>query len=276
MRALNRPTSWWGWHWEPPVPMSIIELIEAGNLDARLAAMFWVAMEHGASLIIAADPPSSGKTTTLSALMSFTHPDTLVYFTCGQGEQFLLPPVSDAYDTYILVNEMSDHIPVYTWDDDAREVFRLLSEGYRVGTTMHANTTLEVLQQLEGQLAIPGEHVAHLTFIVPMHIGRGEGAGIRRRVQEVTMLLRKGNAYKLLTVAEWSAESDVFTLFEAPGSAAGLASWAGLSESELVAAIEERAEFLEALRAQGIREIPVVAEAIMERMSEAGSVEAEG
>ena len=78
MRALNQPTSWWGWHWEPPVPMSIIEIVNAGNLNARLAAMLWIAMERGASLIVAAEPPSSGKTTTLSALLAFTPPDTVV------------------------------------------------------------------------------------------------------------------------------------------------------------------------------------------------------
>ncbi|MEO7666463.1 MAG: hypothetical protein ABIU97_05440 [Dehalococcoidia bacterium] len=276
MRALNRPTSWWGWHWEPTVPMSIIELIEAGNLDARLAGLFWLVMEHGASLVIAADPPSSGKTTTLSALMSFTHPDTAVYFTCGEGEDFRLPPVSSVYDTYILVNEMSDHIPVYTWDDNARRVFQLLSEGYRLGTTMHANTTLEILQQLEGQLSIPGSHVAHLTFVVPMYIGRREGDGIIRRVQEVTLLQQNGSAYKLVTVAEWAQDNDTFTLFDAPGAAAALAGWAGMPETDLVAAIDERAAFLEDLRERGIREIPVVSEAIVERMGFSGTAATEG
>jgi type IV secretory pathway ATPase VirB11/archaellum biosynthesis ATPase len=85
MLALNRPTSWWGWNWDPPVPMSVLELVEAGNFDSRVAAMFWVAMERGASMIVAADPPHSGKTTTVSALLTFTRPDTLVYFTRGVG-----------------------------------------------------------------------------------------------------------------------------------------------------------------------------------------------
>lgn len=256
--------------------MSIIELIEAGNMDARLAGIFWLAMERGASLIIAADPPSSGKTTTLSALMSFTHPDTAVYFTCGEGEDFRLPPVSSAYETYILVNEMSDHIPVYTWDDNARRVFQLLSEGYRLGTTMHANTTLEVIQQLEGQLSIPGYHVAHLTFVVPMYIGRREGDGIIRRIQEVTVVQRNGSAYKLVTVAEWAPASDTFTLLDAPGAASALADWAGMTEPDLVAAIDERAAFLENLQERGIREIPVVSVAIMERMGFSGTAATEG
>ncbi len=245
--------------------MSIIELIEAGNMDWRLAALFWVAMERGASLIIAADPPSSGKTTTLSALMSFTPPETAVYFTRGVGETFSLPPVSEAYHTYILVNEMSDHIPVYTWDDNARRVFELLAAGYRVGTTMHANTTGEVLQQLEGQLSIPGSHVAHLTLVVPMYVGRGDDYEPIRRVQEVTLLRRNGSGYSLNTIAEWQPQGDTFRVLDDPAQSAAMADWAGMTEGDLEAAIAERAAFLEDLRARGIREIPVVSEAIMAR-----------
>lgn len=261
MRALNRPTSWWGWNWEQPVPMSIIELIDAGNMDSKVAAFFWVAMERGASLIIAADPPHSGKTTTLSALMSFTRPETLVYFTQGQGEQFLLPTVSDAYDTYILINEMSDHIPVYTWDDHARRAFELLSEGYCVATTMHDTTTEGVLLQLERDLRVPKQHLAHLTFIVPMYIGRG-GHGIMRRVIEVAQVEQNGEGYKLSRLVEWQPEEDAFTLFADKSARDAFAAWARLTPAGLEALIEERAEFLETMRDTGFREIPQVSAAI--------------
>ena len=256
--------------------MSIIELIEAGNMDSRLAALFWVAMEKGASLIIAAEPPSSGKTTTLSALMSFTHPDTFVYFTQGEGEQFLLPPVTEAHHTYILVNEMSDHIPVYTWDDNAREVFRLLSEGYRLGTTMHDETAEGVLGQLEGQLAIPQSHVSHLTFVVPMYIGRREGSGIIRRVQEVTMLQRKGDGYKLVKCAEWNAADDTFSVLKDENALRAFSAWAEMTPEEVEAQLRERAAFLDDLRTRGLREIPVVTEAILERGGWSPVQESEG
>jgi hypothetical protein len=267
MRALNQPTSWWGWHWEPPTPMSIAELITAGNMSAELAAMFWVAMERGASMLVAADPPSSGKTTTLSALMSFTLPDTLVYFTRGAGETFALPPVSPDYDTYILVNEMSDHIPVYTWDDHARKTFELLSEGYRLGTTMHADTVEGVLAQLEQDLAIPKSHVAHLTFIVPMFIGRRQG--IIRRVAEVAMLEADGDGHRISRTAEWNRDDDSFQLFPQRGTREALAQWAGLTPGELDDAIADRQRVLEGLIKAGATSIPAVNEAIMAYQAEA-------
>ena len=261
MRALNQPTSWWGWHWEPPTPMSIAELIRAGNLSAELAAMFWVAMERGASMIIAADPPSSGKTTTLSALMTFTRPDTLVYFTRGVGETFTLPPVSPHYDTYILVNEMSDHIPVYTWDDHARRVFELLAEGYRLGTTMHDNTVEGVLAQLERDLAIPQRHIAGLTFVVPMFIGRLQG--VVRRIAEAAMLEPDGDSYRVSRVVAWDRDADAFRLFPQRGAREAFAQWAGLTPTELDDSIVDRTRFLEALIKAGATTIPEVNAAVL-------------
>lgn len=261
MRALNRPTSWWGWNWEPPVPMSIIELIEAGNMDSRTAAFFWIAMERGASLIIAADPPHSGKTTTLSALMSFTRPETAVYFTQGMGEQFLLPTVSDAYHTYIMVNEMSDHIPVYTWDGNARRCFELLEEGYRLATTMHDTTTEGVLTQLERDLGIPKRRLAHLTFVVPMLIARRER--IIRRVIEVAMVQPAGDGYSLLRAVTWDDDRDTFAVLEDENALRAFAAWARMPPDNVLAEIEVRAGFLDTLRNTGIRDIPPVTEAIV-------------
>ena len=272
MRALNQPVSWWGWHWEPPTPMSIIEIIRAGNMSARVAAMLWIGLERGASLIIAADPPNSGKTTTLTALLSFTPPDTAVYFTRGMGETFALPPRSESYPTYILINEMSDHIPVYTWDDNARRAFQLLAEGYSIATTMHDETVEGVLRQLQGDLGIPPRHVANLTFIMPMYIGRvvgpaivhsdGPAPGALRRVQEIALLRPDGEDVSATTIASWKIESDSFDVLSTPPQKQALADWASLSVEEIDAEIERREGFLNTLLDTGVSSIPEVNAAI--------------
>ena len=118
--------------------------------------MLWIAMERGASLIVAADPPSSGKTTTLSALLRLhaaryggrTSP-------AAWARRSRFPRALTRYPTYILINEMSDHIPVYTWDDNARRAFELLAEGYSMATTMHDETVEGVIGQLREDLSIP-------------------------------------------------------------------------------------------------------------------------
>jgi hypothetical protein len=261
MRALNQPTSWWGWHWEPPTPMSVCELIQAGNMNARLAAMFWTSMERGASLIVSADPPSSGKTTTLSALLAFTPPDTLVYFTRGYGETFALPAVSSSYDTYILVNEMSDHIPVYTWDDNARRVFELLSQGYRLGTTMHDNTVEGVLSQLENDLAIPRSHLSRLTFIVQLYVGQLHPP--MRRVQEVSLIQPDGaEGFTTRGIVSWDMQNDTFSVLANEEDRAALAACAGMSADDLGAEIERREGIISGWLESGATSIPEVNNAV--------------
>ena len=260
MRALNQPVSWWGWHWEPPVPMSVIELIQAGNFSSRLAALFWLAMERGASIIVAADPPSSGKTTTLSALLAFTPPDTAVYFTRGHGETFSLPPLSAAYPTYLLINELSDHIPVYTWDDNARRAFDLLSQGYRLASTMHADSVAGVVTQLRDDLRIPENQVAQVTFIVPLYVGRRQG--IIRRVREVSLSRADAPASKRVTIAVWDSDADTFDVLNSEQQREAFAAWAGLLPGELQKQLETRGAILDGLLQAGTTSIPEVTSAV--------------
>jgi hypothetical protein len=240
--------------------MSIIELIRAGNLNARLAAMLWIAMERGASLIVAADPPSSGKTTTLSALLTFTPPDTAVYFTRGMGETFSLPPRSDAYPTYLLINEMSDHIPVYTWDDNARHAFELLADGYSMATTMHDETVEGVIRQLHDDLYIPAEQIARLTFIMTMYVGRL--GGMMRRIQEVAMLDHNGDELTANRIATWDLNSDSFEVLPELEHREAFGRWARLSANDVDAEIERREGFLTTLQDTGVTSIPEVNTAI--------------
>ena len=260
MRAVNQPVSWWGWHWQPPVPMSIVELISAGNLSPRLAAMLWIGMERGASVIVAADPPSAGKTTTLTALLSLTPPETIAYFTRGIGEPFAVPSRSASHPTYILINEMSDHIPVYTWNDYARRAFELLAEGYSLATTMHADTVEEVVRQLQGDLGVPPQQIANLTFIIPLHIGFAGSQ--RRRVREVVLLEPDGDGLKTSSIARWDSGRDDFEVLSGDGHLSAFAAWAGLSAEAIESEIGRREGWFRELLEKGTVTIPEVNAAV--------------
>lgn len=243
--------------------MSVCELIAAGNMDERMAAMFWIGMERGASIIVSAEPPNSGKTTTLSALLSFTPPDTLVYFTRGQGEPFALPVLADTYPTYVLINELSNHIPVYTWDDNARKAFELLSQGYRLASTMHDETVDGVLKQLGTDLSIPKAHLAHLTFVVQMYIGQVYPP-IRRCLDVV--LVRSDGAEGVIcsTVATWDMAADTFEVLASHENQEAFADWAGLTLAELEAEMGRREEIIGGWMTSGATSIPEVNNAIEE------------
>jgi hypothetical protein len=265
MRAANQPVSWWGWHWEPPVPLSLVDVLQAGNMPPRLAAMFWLAMERGASVIVAAQPPSAGKTATLTALLSLIPPETVAYFTRGIGETFSLPPRTDAHPTYILVNEMSEDLPVYTWDAHARRVFELMAEGYSLATTVHADTVDEVLTILQEEIGVPQQHIAKLTFIVPLQLSPGPAGtrSIRRRVREVAFLEMDGvGGFTRRKLAHWRADGDSFTVLEGDEDRQAFARWCGLSAEALLREIDRREAFLAGLMKDGTSSIPAVNAAI--------------
>src|SRR6185436_12295983 len=68
-RDYDMPVGWWGWNWEPPVPMSITQLLEAGNMDARTAALCGMTIESHGSMRVAAERAQSGKPRALTALL---------------------------------------------------------------------------------------------------------------------------------------------------------------------------------------------------------------
>ena len=222
-------------------------------MPPELAALFWICLERRGSLILASEPPSAGKTTILTALFAFLPPETQVYFTRGWGETFDLPPLSEDVPTYILVNEMSDDLPVYSWGPYVVRVFELLAEGYSLGSTMHADTAEEVIAQLEEDNGVPRAHLAHLTLVATLRLPH-EGGHVLRRLNEVA-LLGPGDAQEDLsvtTVSSWDAEGDSFRLLEGEGSGAALARRLGLSESKLRQEMERRGRFLAGLVRDGV------------------------
>jgi len=233
-------------------------------MSPRLAALFWLGLERGASILVAADPPTAGKTATLTALLAFAPRESLAYFTRGLGETFDLPPLNGSSPTYILVNEMTDHLAVYTWGHYARRTFELLAQGYALATTTHADTVAGVLDVLEKDLRIPRQQIAHLTFVATIYIGSRNGRTLRR-MNEVAFLQPdgdSGDALHVSTISTWDSQGDSFRILESPEDVAAVAAWAGMPVEAFLAELARREEFLEGLPRQGVRDLRAVQEAV--------------
>jgi hypothetical protein len=262
MRAVNQPESWWGWHgWDQPQPMSIVQIMQAGTMPPRLAAAFWLGLERGASFVLAADPPGAGKTTILTALLALAPPDMLAYFTRGWGETFELPPPSDEYPTYLMVNEMSDHLPVYSWGPYVLRAFELLGEGYSLCTTMHADTVEGVYDQLSDELGVPDEHIARLTFVVPLAISRRDGATLRR-VLDVGVPEANGRGLATTRVARWDEKVDSFSVLEKPEERSTLATRLDMDVAAFDRELGAREAFLQRLLDEGHADVQSLQDAL--------------
>jgi hypothetical protein len=156
-----------------------------------------------------------------------------------------------------MVNEMSDHLPVYSWGPYVVRTFELLSEGYSLATTVHAETVEEVLEQLEDGNGVARAHLANLTFVVPLFIGQRDGARIRR-VRDVGVI----EPESVERIATWDEKRDEFSVLATPEQRALLAKRLRMDNAWFESALAEREAFLQKLLSENISEIDAVQDAV--------------
>jgi hypothetical protein len=278
------PEGWWGYHWEPPTPMSAVELIGTPAIDARLMATLWAVVGRRRGVMLSSEAPQAGKTTLLSALVDFLPPDTTGIFVRGWWEEYDWLDEIPAGTGYLLINEMSDHLPVYVWGRAAAGALVLAGKGWGIGATMHADSLPEALATLRTHLGATDADLAGLTVYL-QYSAYLTPAGIYRRVEEAWHLrldesgalapVRLGaieggrsaslsGAQRLPMPPMLSSDGGRSTrsFVHDPPAYAVLAASLGLSADEFEAELERRAQFLADLAVRGVCDAPAVGAAI--------------
>ncbi|MCX7622758.1 MAG: type II secretion system protein E [Thermomicrobium sp.] len=169
-----------------------MDLVRLGSLDAATAAFLWLALEQRASVIVAAREHGAGKTTLLTALVDLLPEGTVRYYLRGWYERFAFVETLERERAYLLVNEISDHLPIYLWGKGMRRLFGLLAEGWRLGATVHAAGAEEVFALLGGfPLEVPLESLRPLDLVITVGVGV-TSEGVLRRVARVESLRPRG------------------------------------------------------------------------------------
>ena len=185
-----------------------------------------------------------------------------MYFTRGWGETFRLPTIAAGDPpVYLLVNEISDHLPVYSWGPYVQRAFELMADGYSLASTMHADTVSGVIEQLTEECDVPVRLVGELDLVVPMYVGAHDGRRIRR-VSEIGVLEPLGPSYDEHTVVRWSRESDAFAVLTTPTQINALARRLGMEDGELIQEVARYEQFLEGLIRDGVMGIDDVQERV--------------
>jgi hypothetical protein len=189
--------------------LSVVALIRTGTLDAGLASLLWLLVEGRVPLVVASAPRLAGKTTVLEALLAFLPPTAAVRRLEGFDEDFgWLPdaarlgwrreavgtgaapqddapqPILSPASGYLIADELSPHLPWYTWGEQARVAIRALSLGYGLGTTAHADSLQELLDSLKGpDVRLTDDELTHLGVVLILRpIRLASGTLIRRVV----------------------------------------------------------------------------------------------
>src|SRR5258706_9857601 len=255
------PIGWWGWNWEPPVPMSITEIVQAGNMDTRTAALCGMVIAAHGSLLISAEHPHSGKTTTLTALLDYLPLATRRIFVRGWSETFDFLEQTRPQETLLLVNELSSHLPVYLWGPKAVRVFETLRAGYALGSTLHADSADEAVAQLTGELGVAPADLGRVQLLMVMRIYGTPHGGHARRVVSLHAMSSRGDEVDLRPLVTYGPDEDSH-VHEKRAEAELLA---GLRGSDADAAEDElsrQAEALDDLLRKNTFDIPEVRAAL--------------
>jgi hypothetical protein len=268
------PEGWWGYHWNLPRPMSAVEIVESGSLDARLMATLWAVTSRRRSVMLASEAPMAGKTTTLSSLVDFLPEGTVGVFLRGWRGDFDWTDEIGPEQGYLLINEMSDHLPIYVWGRNAAGALRLAGRGYGMGATMHADSLDEALALLRDQLGATDADLAGLTIYLQYSAYRTP-TGMYRRVEEawhlrvdgggtlapVRLASIEGGRSPSLTGAQREPVPPMLTgdggrsgrpLLHDSSAYAVLAAGLGLGADAFEAELAERASYLAVLSERGI------------------------
>jgi hypothetical protein len=234
--------------------------------------------------MLSSEAPQAGKTTTLSALVDFLPADTTGIFVRGWWEEYDWLDEIEAGTGYLLINEMSDHLPIYVWGRAARGALMLAGRGWGLGATMHADSLPEALDSLRSELGATDADLAGLTVYLQFSAYLTP-AGMYRRVEEAWHLRIDergglapvrlggiaGERSPRLTGAQRLPAPPVLPddggrsalPFEHdPAAYAVLATSLGLTPEALETELAHRSAFLEDLAARGVCDPPSVAEAI--------------
>ncbi|HLY35524.1 MAG TPA: hypothetical protein VKU35_02300 [Candidatus Limnocylindria bacterium] len=284
---FNRfPEGWWGYHWAPPEPMSAVEIVGAGSLDARLMATLWAVVARRRSVMLASEAPQAGKTTTLSALVDFLPAGTVGIFLRGWWGDYRWTDEYGPDRAYLLINEMSDHLPIYVWGKNARGALELAGRGYGVGATMHADSLDEAIKTLREGVGAGDADLAGLTIYLQFSAYRTP-TGMYRRCEEawhlrcgpdgvlepVRLAAMEGARSPRLTGAQRLPVPPVLRtdggrpsrpFVHEPAGYAALAASLAISANGFEAELAHRSAFLADLAARGICDPPSVAQAIAE------------
>jgi hypothetical protein len=283
----------WAIRHVPPTPRSIVELIRAGTLDAELAATLWLLIEGRVPIVVAARERLVGKSTLLGALLDFLSPGVQTRELLGAMETFdwlpqapelgwrrhahspeaiaetvrlrkRRPPIRPD-NTVLLIPELSDHLPSYTWGAEARIAIRPATIGYGLAATIHADSLDEVFENLRRPpVALSDDELSRLGLVV---ILRRAGDGLRRIVAahyvRPTSRDEHGHVQRLgpAVLATWDPDHDRFEHF-GWGITPELALRVDRRPGDFEIEVERRRDYLGGLAEAGIVDVDAVRSAI--------------
>ena len=243
---------WGGWGFDRGSPLSVLELVKAGNLDLKLASLLWLIMEQRASVIVAAGPSRAGKSTTLDVLLDFLRPEINRIELQGNYEDFAFLKTAKPANSYIVAAEFSNW-GMYVWGETAIRAFELRSKGFALGGTIHALTARDVVEIFHRYLGLKVATLTQIDAIITLSVtgSRIYGAEPIRRINAVTLVLPHEKGIALDEIVSLGTDGNSFDMPDEADLQTALSVKFGVKKSSVATEMKEREKLLGELLKEG-------------------------
>jgi flagellar protein FlaI len=271
-------------------PISPIEMMEYGSIDAQQLAFLWLLMEYKRSILVSGGT-ATGKTTLLNVLCAFIpdeykivsiedtaelnlmHPNwvqsvTRTGFGAAEGPSSAsgisgvsrrAPGDIALYDLLVAALRQRPEFIIVgeVRGDEAFTLFQAIAVGHAALGTIHAGSMNELMARIESNpMNVPRSLFSNLDAVIfPMHIKKGERS-MRRlaNITEVLELDRDTGDLLTNTVYKWLPEQDTYKYQGRSYLLDRIRDIYGVSKDLLKAELVDRTRFLLWMRDQGVRE----------------------
>lgn len=213
-------------------PLSILELIEFGSLDYRMAAYLSLVLEEGMNTFVAGET-ASGKTTLLNAMTTFVPPKSKVVSiedtpeiqvphpnwirevakAVRRGEQGpdvsmldLLKAALRQRPNLIIIGEIRG--------EEGAIAFQAMQTGHAVMATFHAASVEKLIQRLTGHpIDVPKTYIDNLNVVViqsAVKLPNGKTARRTVSINEIVGYDPPSDSFSFVEVFRWNSGADTF------------------------------------------------------------------
>lgn len=269
-------------------PLTPSDLVRLGTMSPEMAAYFWIIMENGMSLIYAGGT-ASGKTSSLNAIATFIpaqkkivsiedtreinlkHKNWIAGLTrTGFGGEVVGGKVAGTIDMYKLLEAALRQRPEYLLVGEVRgpealTLFQAMATGHATYSTMHADSVPSAVYRLENPpINVPRIMLQSLSCVAIQLLARVKDRMVRRVREVVEMVGIDPDTKDLMTntVLQWDPGADVFRVVGKSKLFAQIMERKSLTDAQMRAEWQNRAEVVRWMVEKGIRRIDDVSNII--------------
>lgn len=213
-------------------PLSILELIDFGSLDYRMAAYLSLVLEEGMNVFVAGET-ASGKTTLLNAITTFVPPAAKVVSIEDTPEiqvphanwlrEVAKPPRRDETGAQVSMLDLLKAalrqrpnliIIGEIRGEEGAIAFQAMQTGHAVMSTFHAASVEKLIQRLTGNpICIPKTYIDNLNVaVIQCAVKLPDGKTGRRAmsISEIVGYDSQSDSFSFVEVFRWDPATDTF------------------------------------------------------------------